>query len=226
MQLLSAARFVRLDRHEGACLPDLALLAMLQHHGAATPLLDVSLDPIVALYMAVVSTDQADDESDGTLFAIKKPIDSIRDFTSSSFAAVYEDLDADKPSFYSAPDVSERLRIQRGHFLVAKVKQSPGFTVPLGYQKASKQADAWIYKLLEARGQQGAPPLPTTEVVIFRINKRFKRKLKIWLEDRSGLTVDFVYPTPWHRPHLDAFCAAHGRSAKWTNIELPKDPAF
>lgn len=35
-------------------LPDLALLALLQHHRAATPLMDVTLDPIVGLYMSVV----------------------------------------------------------------------------------------------------------------------------------------------------------------------------
>jgi FRG domain len=48
--LIRAAREAALDIHEGTRLPDMALLALLQHHGAATPLLDVSLDPMVGLY--------------------------------------------------------------------------------------------------------------------------------------------------------------------------------
>src|SRR5437763_213295 len=68
--LLEAARESGLDQHEGTKLPDMALLALLQHHGAATPLLDLTLDPIVGLYMAVVSPNLADSEKDGVLFAI------------------------------------------------------------------------------------------------------------------------------------------------------------
>jgi hypothetical protein len=40
--LLGAARSAELDRHEEMRLPDLALLALLQHHRAATPLMDVA----------------------------------------------------------------------------------------------------------------------------------------------------------------------------------------
>src|SRR4051812_37493104 len=69
-RLVTAARRATLDRHEGATLPDMALLAVLQHHGAATPLLDVSLDPVVGLYMATVSPNPEDDDRDGALFAI------------------------------------------------------------------------------------------------------------------------------------------------------------
>jgi hypothetical protein len=66
--LLRAARLATLDDHEGTTLPDLALLALLQHHGAATPLLDVSLDPLVGLYMATVSPNPNDAEKDGAPF--------------------------------------------------------------------------------------------------------------------------------------------------------------
>lgn len=67
-QLLSDARAAGLDKHEGVRLPDMALLALLQHHGAATPLLDVSLDPLVALYMATVSPRGADIRQTGVVF--------------------------------------------------------------------------------------------------------------------------------------------------------------
>lgn len=146
--LIGAARDARLDLHEDARLPDLALLAMLQHHGAATPLLDVSLDPLVALYMAVVSPNPADDDNDGVLFAIRRPQSTLMAFDSGPFNEVYNQLPDDAAVLYTAPDVSERLRIQRGHFLLAKVADKFRTTLPLtidnpsqGLANADLQAD-------------------------------------------------------------------------------------
>src|SRR5690348_3834594 len=48
--LLKTARSIALDRQGETVLPDLALLAHLQHYGAGTPLLDVSTDPLIALW--------------------------------------------------------------------------------------------------------------------------------------------------------------------------------
>ena len=78
--LIEAARAADLDVHEGTTLPDLALLALLQHHGAATPLLDVTLDPVVGLYMAIVSPSRADDTKPGALFAIRRPDRELSSF--------------------------------------------------------------------------------------------------------------------------------------------------
>ncbi|MCG3124551.1 MAG: hypothetical protein GIKADHBN_03020 [Phycisphaerales bacterium] len=213
--LIGAARDARLDLHEDARLPDLALLAMLQHHGAATPLLDVSLDPLVALYMAVVSPNPADDDNDGVLFAIRRPQSTLMAFDSGPFNEVYDQLPDDAAVLYTAPDVSERLRIQRGHFLLAKVADKFRTTLPLTIDNPSQGlANAWIYKLMAARGVQGQPAV-TSDVAVFRVTAKFKSALRVWLEARSGLTPAFVLPTAWHRPHLDAFCSAHGRGATW-----------
>lgn len=215
--LLKAARDAHLDLHEGACLPDLALLAMLQHHGAATPLLDVSLDPLVGLYMGVVSSNPGDDEQDGVLFAIRQPASTFPAFTSKEFAEVYEDLPMDSAVMYSAPDVSERLRIQRGHFLLARVHAAFRTSIPVVIESPSQLKslrNAWIYKLMDARGRQGQPGV-TTNAAVFRVTAKFKARLRSWLEERSGLSPAFVLPTAWHRPHLDAFCMAHGRKWAW-----------
>jgi hypothetical protein len=211
--LISAARAARLDRHEETVLPDLALLALLQHHRAATPLLDVTLDPIVGLYMAVVSPDPADEQADGVLFAIRKPSRTISDFDSRSFGEVYASLDG-KVALYSAPDVSERLRIQRGHFLLGPVSDADSRgTIPLTMDAGTPQDKSWIWKRMDKRGESGAVPAATTDVAVFRITAKFKRGLRRWLEERSGLTADFIYPTPWHQPHLERFAASHGRTA-------------
>jgi hypothetical protein len=211
-ELIAAARLASLDEHEGTRLPDMALLALLQHHGAATPLLDISLDPLVGLYMATVSPDRQDDATDGVLFAIRRPSRTISDFDSRSFSEVYKWVE-DEVALYSAPDVSERLRIQRGHFLIGRVSLvDTRVTIPLA-PETPPLTDTWIYKRMKARGTKGPPPPATTDVAVFRVTAKFKHAIRRWLEERSGLTRDFVYPTPWHQPHLDRFAATHGRRA-------------
>lgn len=213
--LLEAARGASLDVHEGMTLPDMALLALLQHHGAATPLLDVSLDPIVALYMATVSPNLADDARDGALFAIHKPSHAISDFDSRPFSEIYG-LAADGVALYSAPDVSERLRIQRGHFLLGGVSNADSrVTIPLALDPRKPVKSSWIWTRMDKRGSKGPPPPATSDVAVFRVPARFKARLRTWLEDRSGLTRDFVYPTPWHQPHLDRFAMSHSRTARF-----------
>ena len=213
--LLKAARDAEIDNHEGTRLPDLALLALLQHHGAATPLLDVTLDPIVGLYMAVVSPNDADDDADGVLFAIRRPTESIDDFDSRSFSAVYQPRRArGTAALYSAPDVSERLRIQRGHFLLGPVStRDPRVTIPLTLDGSSRIRDTWMTKRMRSRGSRGPVAPAASDVAMFRVTAKFKHRVRDWLEERSGLTRDFVYPTAWHQPHLERFAASHGRRA-------------
>jgi hypothetical protein len=211
--LLLAARDANLDKHEGAALPDMALLALLQHHGAATPLLDISLDPLVGLYMATVSPNPSeDDDKDGALFAIRRPGRHIADFDSRRLGDIYNSI-GDEVAMYEAPDVSERLTIQRGHFLIGHVSSDDSrVTIPLSLDPGSV-ADNWLRRRMDARGSQGPPPPATSDVAVFRIAAQFKQDIRTWLEERSGLTRDFVYPTPWHQPHLNRFAAAHGRRA-------------
>lgn len=52
---------------------DLNILAILQHFGAATPLLDFSHDPLVALYFACRPNEKDAVESDGKIFCINYP---------------------------------------------------------------------------------------------------------------------------------------------------------
>lgn len=213
-RLVTAARQAALDIHEGTCLPDLALLALLQHHGAATPLLDVTLDPVVGLYMAVVSPSIDDDERDGALFAITRPETTLDDFDSRPFADVYKACAGRGVALYSAPDVSERLRIQRGHFLLGQVSaEDARVTIPLTLDRASRSKDRWIERRMRARGRRGPVPPATSDIAVFRITAKFKHAIRSWLEARSGLTRDFVYPTTWHQPHLERFAASHGRTA-------------
>jgi hypothetical protein len=212
--LLRAAKAAALNNHEGTNLPDMALLALLQHHGAATPLLDVSLDPLVGLYMATVSPNPEDDDEDGVLFAIRRPSLLISAFDSRPFTEVYYWI-GDEVALYSAPDVSERLRIQRGHFLLGGVSTADRrVTIPLTCDPGTVM-DNWIRRRMARRGTTGAPSPATSDIAVFRVTAKFKSAIREWLEARSGLSRDFVYPTPWHQPHLDRFAVAHGRHASF-----------
>jgi hypothetical protein len=219
-RVLERVRAAGLDRHEGLVLPDLALLALIQHHGAATPLLDVSLDPLVALYMAVVSPTSADQAKDGVLFAIRKPqtpsaAQAIHSFDTRTFADVYGSLNPAETVLYSAPDVSERLRIQRGHFLLGKVTSAPSaqVTMPLTLDPARTTSETWLAARMEGRGKPGSQPA-TSDIGVFRVPAQLKPAIQVWLEERTGLTTDFVYPTTWHQPHLEMFSKSHSRMAR------------
>lgn len=217
-QLLKATRAAALDVHESTTLPDLALLAMLQHHGAATPLIDVTLDPVVALYMAVVSPNPKDISRDGALFAVRRPAKkSIEKFDSRDFDQVYNSLPASDVVTYEAPDVSERLRIQRGLFLLGKVDCTENTTLPLTFEVAGEPASHWLEKRLNEHGA-GRPPTAKTKVAVFPIPSNIKKSLQGWLEARSGMTTDFVYPTRWHQPHFEQFAKSHGRKCELTIV--------
>lgn len=165
--------------------------------------------------MAVVSPSPADADKDGVLFAVRRPQATLMAFDSGDFGEINDNLPADAPVLYTAPDVSERLRIQRGHFLLARIADGFRTTLPLAIENPGQGlTNAWMYKLMGARGVQGQPAV-TSDVAAFRVTAKFKTALRGWLEARSGLTPAFVLPTAWHRPHLDAFCSAHGRGAVW-----------
>lgn len=220
-QLIGATREAGLDCHESTTLPDLALLAMLQHYGAATPLLDVSLDPVVALYMAVVSPNPYDLKRDGAIFAIRRPTKNpIARFDSRRHIYIYEKLPAAGVVTYEAPDVSERLRIQRGLFLIGKVSVSDNSTMPLTFEIEGEPSSHWLEDRLNAHGA-GWPAAAKTEVAVISIPSSIKKGLQKWLEERSGMTTDFVYPTRWHQPHFEQFAKSHGRTS---DLTLPSAP--
>lgn len=69
--LLEPARKYGFGVEEGRKIPDMQLLAKLQHFGAATGLIDFTWDPLVALWFASESClDKAGNESAGTVYAI------------------------------------------------------------------------------------------------------------------------------------------------------------
>lgn len=215
--LLQAAREARLDRMEGFRLPDLALLAHLQHHGAATPLLDVTVDPLVALWMVAHASTQDPtelDDEDGYLFGIRRP-DADRWLDPLDARPYWDDDRGDVAQqlqrgvhWYRPPDISERLRIQRGSFLVGPLVDDEACTLPLTW----RAKEPWLERRVKSLGKPQRPPKARTDVVVFRIRSALKQELRQWMSDRAGLTREVIYPTPWHRPYVEDFCRSYGRS--------------
>jgi hypothetical protein len=197
------------------------LLAHLQHYGAGTPLLDVSTDPLIALWMvAFANADEPDklDGISGKLFGIRRPpkdrwitpLDA-RPYVSAKEPSVSDSLDG-KVWWYQAPVVTERLRIQRGSFLIGPLIHSADrteTTIPLETNDGSND---WLNSRMDKRGQPSNTTRSRSDVFCFVIRGSVKKCLRELLEDRSGLSVETVYPTPWNRPFIGQFSEGYGRS--------------
>jgi len=115
-KLIESARAkIKDDYKKTNSIPKLELLAELQHYGAATGLLDFSLNPLVALWFACQSREPI---VEGKIFAINKknpkikPFESIKDYE--SFGDYFGNIDI----WYWKPDnFNKRIESQRSVFL-------------------------------------------------------------------------------------------------------------
>ncbi len=213
ISMLDACRTANLNAHDDVRLTDLALLARLQHQGAATALLDVTTDPAVALFMAATKPPGANaccsDPShatkvpDGVLVAIRRPGKMLAPFDPRSIARVLKSI-GNNVAYYEPPPIDHRLRIQRGAFLLHDVERSdePMMTV------TSKTA----VKYRMNRKNPGRSDVK--KVCVFRVQDNLKEGLRSFLSTRAGLTRDAIYPSAFDRPHLEQFAANHGRSSR------------
>ena len=221
--LLKIARDAGLDRQGDTRLPDLALLAHLQHHGAATPLVDVSTDPLIALWMIAFANAKAPDSLDqtsGLLLGIRRPPQEfwISPLDARSYFGPPTSISASLGNnvwWYQAPDVSERLRIQRGSFLLGPLRSidaRSNTTLPLEVGTVPQRGELnWLEKRMARRGQPSNTTHPTSELFGIIVRGSTKQHLRRLLEDRSGLSVEAVYPTPWHRPFIGQMAEGYGR---------------
>lgn len=219
--LLDIARRARLDRQAKTRLPDLALLAHLQHYGAGTPLLDVSTDPLIALWMIAFENAKepaSRDNVSGMLFGIRRPpkerwispLDA-RPYADPLVPSVSSSLGGNV-WWYQAPDVTERLRIQRGSFLLgalSSLSDRKNVTIPLALGDTSSN---WLKARMERRGKASNTAHSTSDIFAIVVRGSTKKHLRQLLRDRSGLSVEAVYPTPWHRPFISEFAEAYGRT--------------
>lgn len=212
ISLLTACRKINLSSHDDIELPDLALLARLQHQGAATALLDVTTDPTVALFMACSVPPSGEfgccllhqsgaKTPDGLLVAIRKPAETLEPFDPREMSAVMSGIGS--VTYYQPPPIDHRLRIQRGSFLLYRVDQREDLGLEITDRLTLKD---------RFRRDLGRPPA-LKDVCVFRVQGELKFSLRELLAARAGLSRGIIYPTAFDRPHLEQFAANHGRNS-------------
>jgi hypothetical protein len=211
--LLRKAREAGFDYRDGRRLPDGHLLAMLQHAGASTSLLDVTPDPFVALFFA---TEPRGEITPCALIAIKVPGKTeaeqarhtlkgplpdgwtdpyVEDEPFGIYEAISEELKQrshpSAPLLWEAPYVDDRMRAQRGMFLATTAPARSGgyasFDVELGSAAEEKKRVRHICD--RAPGNYTRPSL-----VVFYISSELRSAAARELDKRFGYRTETIYP--------------------------------
>lgn len=179
--LLAGARRLLFDRRDGFRLSDLELLASLQHHGAATRLLDVSHNAMVSMWFA--TEDRTQDDADGALFAIDV---TGRELPHERSTDPLPDLLVDPGLWlWRPPPVEERIRVQQGAFILSPVPDP----VPAETSLALHLAD-WP----GLSSGPGGDPLTSPPLGVFRIPAAIKPRLREFLRTLLGYDAESLYP--------------------------------
>ena len=123
-RLIIEARYKGFDLKNGIPMSDLDVLARLQHHGAATRLIDATRNVLVGLYF---SSDQ-NLEKTGVLFGFHAY--NLGGYEGASEVRTYADAVAklDKfshPQTWQPSDVSPRIAAQHSQFLYSSIRDTP-----------------------------------------------------------------------------------------------------
>jgi hypothetical protein len=196
LELLARARGHGHGRVDGRELDDLGLLALLQHSGAATPLLDVTTDPIVALYFAAQpSQSDPDKDTDGVLLAIDTRRDRCLDLGMDSRASWNVclrllDEKSRRVGLYTPPLVTPRILAQRGRFVFGAAVGGVSYA-SLDLGKHPNWSGATLTALFDPEGG-GRPTIPP--IVGIRVPASEKVRLRAVLQNTYGLDAESLFP--------------------------------
>ncbi len=134
--LLNEARVNGFGHQDGRHLSDLELLANLQHHGAATRLLDITKNLFVALWMATTSQDPDLDNQPGVVIAFgQAPLRTISaEFAQKkSLTEVMNSMREEnrRAGYWIPSKLNLRIVAQSGFFLLSPIANQPWGTVNL-----------------------------------------------------------------------------------------------
>jgi hypothetical protein len=207
---------------------DLGMMAILQHHGASTRLLDVSLDPMIALWFAVEGPAHSNKDALVAAFDISRlrqvprsiaseQVDGYSEISYPSWKYSLEEyLQPDELAWFEPPQADERIKVQRGLFLVSRhaTGTEADFVQPV-LRHRSPALDDFFLKHSKSR-PSGRPIAPA--FVAFRIKASWKRELLRHLERSYGYTYETIFPD------LQGFALSNSASREFSSIRRPQVP--
>lgn len=200
----------------GMGLTDLELLALLQHHGMPTRLIDVTRSPLTALYFAV----EKEDEKNARLFIISAK-DKLTQNVSKNSISVHSPEDTRLPWISSKPTTATwrqtvyeaamspldaRMIAQRASFLVGGIYTSGGKLQQYFYDDAGKSKIIDVDTLREI----------STLIICFLKKDLAPKKATTW--GSYGWTI--LIPAEW-KPELRRRLAEHRPQIHFDSIYPP-----
>lgn len=148
LELLRKARHKGYGYEEGRRLADFEVLAKLQHHGAATRLIDFSRNMLVALWFAC----QSERGKPGLLFGIHS--DSIKgqegEAEERSYDQIFVEGQSEKgATTWEPPAVTKRIAAQSAQFMYSVVSDSP-----MGSLDFDPDKDAYLPIAISAKAKE------------------------------------------------------------------------
>ena len=208
MSMINEARIIGADgaQHMG----DWEILAKMRHHGAATRLIDVTRDPLIALWFlcdddAMVGGTSVRERT-GILLALQR--ESFGQINHPQKRDSYEQLDStDKAKarlMYSTPPIDPRIAAQRGSFVLHShpVSEADSSMSELGDFNRPTRGN-WVNNPVAALKEmcgptmslaQGRPRENFPEAIGVVIPPAVKQVLLTMLEINFGFTRSSIYP--------------------------------
>lgn len=186
-ELIAEARRLRFDRMPGGeVLGDLALLATLQHQGAATRLVDGTFNPLIAAWFAV--EDEQQDEEDGALLGIDMTDRSLDPQVAERGGPMRDVLSKGDFRLWRPPPVEQRIRAQQAVFILGKVPAPVTEMSSLDVKIMNRRADR-LFVDNPGSGRYAKRPL-----FVLRVQAGVKQQLRRFLTGRLGMDAVSMYP--------------------------------
>lgn len=204
-RMLKAARDWGLGGGRLGQVDDLQLLAELQHFGAHTRLVDLTSNPMTALWFACDSPRATNVGKSGLVVALNVsdwetyPSEAVRELAAARTDApesklLAEALAQPKPFLVRAIEANERIAAQGGYFIASQIPASTPLASPfpaleVGYTVRSTTLQ--ITDLTDPRGRGLPSRLPFVAIII---KSAVKKPLREYLDKTYGKSARTLFP--------------------------------